>query len=150
MNNTNYNYNSLHINKTGKQILLNIENKLKRLDNKYNYTINKGKKYSIDLPLFLTDNSLNIQNENNTMDDKLKKCLEYKTLEELASLRGLVSSMRADYDRDLTTYATLNDDKAFMNMPPHVKDMHDRRGKLTSLLMCINSIIEDKLFKLYE
>lgn len=88
--------------------------------------------------------------ENNTMDDKLKKCLEYKTLEELASLRGLVSSMRADYDRDLTTYATLNDDKAFMNMPPHVKDMHDRRGKLTSLLMCINSIIEDKLFKLYE
>ena len=78
MNNTNYNYNSLHINKTGKQILLNIENKLKQLDNKYNYTINNGKKYSIDLPLFLTDNSLNIQNENNTMDDL--KNLDYYSI----------------------------------------------------------------------
>ena len=78
MNNTNYNYNSLHINKTGKQILLNIENKLKQLDNKYNYTINKEKKYSIDLPLFLTDNSLNIQNENNTMDDL--KNLDYYSI----------------------------------------------------------------------
>jgi hypothetical protein len=84
------------------------------------------------------------------MDEKLKKCLQYKTIDELASLRGLVSSMRMDYDRDLTTYATLNDDKTFLNMPPHIKDMHERRNKLSDLLMCINSIIEEKLFKLYE
>lgn len=84
------------------------------------------------------------------MDEKLKKCLQYKTLEELASLRSLVASMRMDYDRDLTTYATLNDDKAFTNMPQHVKDMHDRRNKLSTLLLYINSIIEEKLFKLYE
>ena len=87
MNNTNYNYNSLHINKTGKQILLNIENKLKQLDNKYNYTINKEKKYSIDLPLFLTDNSLNIQNENNTMDDL--KNLDYYSINRINNNHNL-------------------------------------------------------------
>lgn len=84
------------------------------------------------------------------MNEKLNKYLINKSLEELASLRGLVSSICNDYDKNLTTYATMNDDKAFMKMPPNVKDMHERRGKLFGLLLSINAIIEEKLFKLYE
>ena len=84
------------------------------------------------------------------MNEKLEKCLSYKSLEELASLRGLVSSICNDYDKNLTTYATLNDDRAFLKMPSDVADMHGRRQKLFGLLLTINAIIEDKLFKLYE
>lgn len=84
------------------------------------------------------------------MDNKLEKCLRVKSLEELASLRGLAASIRADYDKDLTTYAALNDDRYFEHMPDSVKQMHERRNKLSDLLMSINEIIEDKLFKLYE
>ena len=84
------------------------------------------------------------------MNDKLKRYLTNKPLEELASLRMLVSSICNDYDKNLTTYATINDDKAFLKMPQDVKDMHERRQKLFGLLMSINSIIEEKLFKLYE
>lgn len=84
------------------------------------------------------------------MNDKLNKYLINKSLEELASLRGLVSSICNDYDKNLTTYATMNDDKAFMKMPPNIKDMHERRNKLFGLLLNINAIIEEKLFKLYE
>jgi hypothetical protein len=76
--------------------------------------------------------------------------LTNKSLEELASLRMLVSSICNDYDKNLTTYATINDDRAFLKMPHDVKDMHERRQKLFGLLMSINSIIEEKLFKLYE
>jgi len=84
------------------------------------------------------------------MNDKLKRYLTNKSLEELASLRMLVSSICNDYDKNLTTYATINDDRAFLKMPQDVKDMHERRQKLFGLLMSINSIIEEKLFKLYE
>lgn len=84
------------------------------------------------------------------MNDKLKRYLANKSLEELASLRMLVSSICNDYDKNLTTYATINDDRAFLKMPQDVKDMHERRQKLFGLLMSINSIIEEKLFKLYE
>ena len=84
------------------------------------------------------------------MNDKLKRYLTNKPLEELASLRMLVSSICNDYDKNLTTYATINDDRAFLKMPQDVKDMHERRQKLFGLLMSINSIIEEKLFKLYE
>ena len=84
------------------------------------------------------------------MNDKLKRYLTNKSLEELASLRALVSSICNDYDKNLTTYATINDDRAFLKMPQDVKDMHERRQKLFGLLMSINSIIEEKLFKLYE
>jgi hypothetical protein len=35
-------------------------------------------------------------------------------------------------------------------MPGDIAAMHERRNKLFGLLMNINSIIEDKLFKLYE
>ena len=44
----------------------------------------------------------------------------------------------------------MNDDKAFKRMPPEIEDFHERRNKLTTLLMGINAIIEEKLFKLYE
>jgi len=84
------------------------------------------------------------------MNDKLKKYLSNKSLENLASLRGLVSSICNDYDKNLTTYATINDDKSFLKMPQDVKEMHERRTKLFSLLMSINAMIEDKLFNLYE
>ena len=84
------------------------------------------------------------------MNEKLNKYLVNKSLEDLASLRGLVSSICNDYDKNLTTYATLNDDRAFLKMPPEIKQMHDRRTKLFGLLMAINGIIEEKLFKLYE
>ena len=84
------------------------------------------------------------------MNEKLNKYLANKSLEELASLRGLVSSMCNDYDRNLTTYATINDDRSFTKMPDEVKLMHGRRTKLFALLMSINGIIEEKLFKLYE
>ena len=84
------------------------------------------------------------------MNEKLNRYLVNKSLEELSSLRGLVSSICSDYDKNLTTYATLNDDRAFLKMPPDIKAMHERRNKLFSLLMSINAIIEEKLFKLYE
>lgn len=84
------------------------------------------------------------------MNEKLSRYLSNKSLEELASLRGLVFSICNDYDKNLTTYATLNDDRAFSKMPSDIKQMHERRQKLFSLLMNINGIIEDKLFKLYE
>ncbi len=84
------------------------------------------------------------------MNEKLNKYLTTKSLEQLASLRGLVASICNDYDKNLTTYATLNDDRAFLKMPSDIKTMHERRTKLFGLLMNINAIIEDKLFKLYE
>lgn len=84
------------------------------------------------------------------MNEKLNRYLANKSLEELASLRGLVSSICNDYDKNLTTYATMNDDRAFAKMPPEIKSMHERRQKLFGLLLNINGIIEDKLFKLYE
>lgn len=84
------------------------------------------------------------------MNEKLNKYLNNKSLEELASLRSLVSSICNDYDKNLTTYATLNDDRAFLKMPSDIKVMHERRTKLFGLLMSINEIIENKLFKLYE
>jgi hypothetical protein len=83
------------------------------------------------------------------MNEKLIKFLENKTIEELANLRGITSAIVGDYDKSLTTYATLNDDKAFLRMPQEVKDMHEKRNKLHALLMKINSIIENKLFNLY-
>jgi len=82
--------------------------------------------------------------------EKLINFLKNKKLEELSMLRGLISSICNDYDKSLTTYATINDDKFFQRMPNDVKDMHERRTKLFSLLMHINKIIEEKLFKLYE
>ena len=84
------------------------------------------------------------------MNEKLKRYLVNKKLEELATLRGLVASICMDYDKSLTNYATINDDKSFTNMTPDVEKMHERRNKLFGLLMEINAIIEDKLFKLYE
>jgi len=84
------------------------------------------------------------------MNEKLNKYLANKSLEELASLRMLVSSICNDYDKNLTTYATLNDDRSFTNMPTDIAEMHERRQKLFGLLMSINVIIEKKLFKLYE
>ncbi len=84
------------------------------------------------------------------MDSKLEKYLKIRKLEELATLRGLVLSLIRDYDTNLTTYAAMNDDKAFKRMPPEIEDFHERRNKLTTLLMGINAIIEEKLFKLYE
>ena len=84
------------------------------------------------------------------MEDKLKKYLSNKKLEDLASLRMIVSSICSDYDKNLTTYAEMNSDMSFRKMPDEVAQMHERRNKLFGLLMNINSIIEDKLFKLYE
>ena len=84
------------------------------------------------------------------MNEKLKKFLQNKSLESLASLRGLVSSIVNDYDRNLLTYAEMHDDKLFRNMPDDVKELHEKRNKIFSLLMSINGIIEEKLFKLYE
>lgn len=84
------------------------------------------------------------------MEEKLKKYLTNKNLEELASLRGLVASVCNDYDKNLTNYAEINNDKMFIKMPGDIAAMHERRNKLFGLLMNINSIIEDKLFKLYE
>lgn len=84
------------------------------------------------------------------MDEKLKKYLTNKKLEELASLRGLVASICNDYDKSLTNYAEINDDRAFAKMTGDIALMHEKRNKLFSLLMNINSIIEEKLFKLYE
>lgn len=84
------------------------------------------------------------------MNEKLSKYIANKSLEELASLRALVSSICNDYDKNLTTYATMNDDRAFKKMPPEIKQMHERRQKLFGLLLSINGIIEEKLFKLYE
>lgn len=84
------------------------------------------------------------------MNEKLNKYLTNKSLEELASLRGLIASICNDYDKSLTTYATLNDDRYFQHMPKDVEEMHERRNKLSNLLMNVNGIIEEKLFKLYE
>ena len=71
---------------------------------------------------------------------------------DVLSIRGTndgVLNMK-HYDKNLTTYATMNDDRAFTKMPPEIKSMHERRQKLFGLLLNINGIIEDKLFKLYE
>lgn len=84
------------------------------------------------------------------MVDKLKKYLTNKNLEELASLRALVASICNDYDKNLTNYAEINNDRSFAKMPDDISTMHERRNKLFGLLMSINSIIEEKLFKLYE
>lgn len=84
------------------------------------------------------------------MEDKLKKYLTNKNLEELASLRGLVASICNDYDKNLTNYAEINNDKSFLKMPCDIALMHEKRNKLFGFLMNINSIIEEKLFKLYE
>jgi hypothetical protein len=84
------------------------------------------------------------------MDDKLNRYLGNKSLEELGTLRGLVSSICRDYDNSLVNYATINDDRSFTKMTKEVEEMHERRNKLFGLLMSINKIIEEKLFKLYE
>ena len=84
------------------------------------------------------------------MNNRLTNYLVNKSLEELASLRSLVSSICNDYDKNLTTYASINDDKAFTKMTSEIRDMHERRQKLFGLLLSINKIIEEKLFKLYE
>lgn len=84
------------------------------------------------------------------MEEKLKKYFQNKSLEELASLRGLVASIMNDYDRSLVSYAEIHEDKFFKNMPDDVKVLHDKRTKMFTLLMCINGVIEDKLFKIYE
>jgi hypothetical protein len=84
------------------------------------------------------------------MVEKLKKYLANKNLEELASLRALVASICNDYDKNLTNYAEINNDRSFAKMPDDISTMHERRNKLFGLLMSINSIIEEKLFKLYE
>ena len=42
------------------------------------------------------------------MDEKLKKYLANKKLDELASLRGLVASICNDYDKSLTNYAEIH------------------------------------------
>ena len=84
------------------------------------------------------------------MEEKLKKYFQNKSLEELASLRGLVASIMNDYDRSLVSYAEMHEDKFFKNMPDDVKVLHDKRTKMFTLLMCINGVIEDKLFKIYE
>ena len=83
------------------------------------------------------------------MDEKLLKYLQNKKLEDLASLRGLIKSIVLDYDNSLTNYATLNDDKLFSKMDDNTRSMYERRGKLNNLLMAVNNIIEEKLFKLY-
>ena len=83
------------------------------------------------------------------MDEKLLKYLQNKKLEDLASLRGLIKSIVLDYDNSLTTYATLNDDKLFSKMDDNTRSMYERRVKLNNLLMAVNNIIEEKLFKLY-
>lgn len=84
------------------------------------------------------------------MEEKLKKYFQNKSLEELASLRGLVASIMGDYDKSLISYAEIHEDKFFRNMPDEVKVLHDKRTKMFTLLMCINGVIEDKLFKIYE
>lgn len=84
------------------------------------------------------------------MTEKLRKYLKGKSLESLATIRSLASSICNDYDKNLTTYATLNDDKLFQHMPEEVEKMHERRKNMFSLLMCINEIIEDKLFNIYN
>jgi hypothetical protein len=84
------------------------------------------------------------------MEEKLKKYFQNKSLEELASLRGLVASIMNDYDKSLISYAEIHEDKFFRNMPDDVKVLHDKRTKMFTLLMCINGVIEDKLFKIYE
>ena len=87
------------------------------------------------------------------MDNKIEKLNNYlklKKLDELASLRMLVSSICHDYDMSLTTYAKLNDDMSFSKMSNEVNEMHEKRNKMHGLLMQINSIIEEKLFSLYE
>ena len=84
------------------------------------------------------------------MEEKLKKYFQNKSLEELASLRGLVASIMGDYDKSLISYAEIHEDKFFKNMPDDVKVLHDKRTKMFTLLMCINGVIEDKLFKIYE
>ena len=82
--------------------------------------------------------------------EKLNNYLKMKKLEELASIRTLVSSICHDYDTSLTTYAKLNDDMGFAKMTDDVIEMHEKRNKMHGLLMQINSIIEEKLFSLYE
>jgi hypothetical protein len=84
------------------------------------------------------------------MEEKLKKYFQNKSLEELASLRGLVASIMNDYDKSLISYAEIHEDKFFKNMPNDIKVLHDKRTKMFTLLMCINGVIEDKLFKIYE
>lgn len=84
------------------------------------------------------------------VQEKLKKYFKNKSLEELASLRGLVASIMNDYDRSLVSYAEIHEDKFFKNMPEDIKVLHEKRSKVFTLLMCINDVIEDKLFKIYE
>ena len=84
------------------------------------------------------------------IQEKLKKYFKNKSLEELASLRGLVASIMNDYDKSLVSYAEIHEDKFFKNMPEDIKVLHEKRSKVFTLLMCINDVIEDKLFKIYE
>ena len=82
--------------------------------------------------------------------EKLKRYFQNKSLEELASLRGLVASIVNDYDKSLLSYAEIHEDKFFKSMPPEIQELHEKRRKVFTLLMCINGVIEEKLFKIYE
>ena len=84
------------------------------------------------------------------MSEKFKAYLQTLPLSELASLKQVVSSLCLDYDKSLTTYANLNDDKVFSRMPADVERMHKRRMKMYSVLMSINSSIEEKIFKMCD
>ena len=60
------NFNSVNKNdKINKNSMMtNIDNKLRQINNKYNYTRNREQKYSFDLPMFFSDNR-NMQNDKN-------------------------------------------------------------------------------------
>ena len=67
----NNNQNKININNINKsinknQIIANINNKIRNLNNKYNITRNREQKYTFEIPIFFTDNKNNdISNENN-------------------------------------------------------------------------------------
>ena len=84
------------------------------------------------------------------MEEKLKKYFQNKSLEDLASLRGLVASILNDYDKSLLNYAEIHEDKTFKNMPLEIQELQEKRRKIFTLLMCVNGVIEEKLFKIYE
>ena len=77
--------------------------------------------------------------KNNTLEDK--------SLEELATIRSLATSLLYDFDKNLATYATLNGDTQFLNMPKEIEEQHVRRNKMHGVITKVNAIIEEKLFE---
>ena len=84
------------------------------------------------------------------MDDKLNRYLGNKSLEELGTLRGLVSSICRDYDNSLVNYATMNDDRSFTKMTKDkIKELEEENKRLRKTVV-MQEMEYNQLLKSYN